>query len=256
MLPRIGDLFDQMRGANVFSRVDLRYGYHQFKIQKEYIHKVAFRTRYGHYEFVVVPFGLTNAPATNNVFKKYLDKFVHIFQDDILLYSKNEKYLRMILQVLREYNIYEKLSTGEFYQKQIHYLSDIISKEGICMDSKKIEAIINWPAPKNHDRCEIFHSVCWFLSKIHSRIFQDYTPNYLFTKEMDKVQLVQQMQGKFPSIKEASYQCPNFKNCRSRRKCVVSANACIEGLGGVLLQYNHVVCYNSQKLKKYEKICQ
>ena len=95
-LPQIDDLFDQMREENLFSKIELRFGYHQVRIRDQYIHNTTFKTRYGHYEFVVVPFGLTNAPATfmclmNSVFSRYLYKFVLVFFDDILIYSKNEE---------------------------------------------------------------------------------------------------------------------------------------------------------------------
>ena len=133
--PRIDDLFDQMRGVKVFSKIDLRSGYHQVRIKDEYIHKTTFRTRYGHYEFVVVPFGLINAPATfmclmNSVFSKYLDKFVLVFLDDILFYSKNEEEhgenFRLTLQLLREHQMYAKLRKCDFYRDRIHYLGYII----------------------------------------------------------------------------------------------------------------------------------
>ena len=129
-----------MRGAKIFSKIDLRSGYHQVRIKDEDIHKTAFRTRYGHYEFVVVPFGLTNAPATfimclmNSVFSRYLYKFVLVFLDDILVYSKNlkehEENLILTLKLLREHQLYEKLSKCDFYRDRIQYLGHIISKEG------------------------------------------------------------------------------------------------------------------------------
>ena len=123
-LPRIDDLFDQLRGAKILSKIDLRLGYHQVRIKEEDISKTTFKTRYGHYEFTVVPFGLINALATfmclmNGVFRKYLDKFVIVFLDDILIYSKSEEeheeHLRIVLQVLRENQLYAKLTKCSFY---------------------------------------------------------------------------------------------------------------------------------------------
>jgi hypothetical protein len=157
-LPRIDDLFYQLKDAKIFSKIDLRSGYHQVRIKDEDIGKTAFRTRYGHYEFTVVSFGLSNAPVVfmclmNGVFRSYLDKFVIVFLDDILVYSKteeeHEKHLRMVLQVLREHQMYAKLSKCSFYQRQIHYLGHIISEEGIVVDPEKVQAIREWPAPRN-----------------------------------------------------------------------------------------------------------
>ena len=122
-LPRIDDLFDQLQGASHFSKIDLRSGYHELKIRREDIPKTTFRTRYGHYEFLVLPFGLTNTPAAfmdlmNRVFKPYMDKFVVVFIDDILIYSKSHvehgEHLNIILQTLRTHQLYAKLSKCEF----------------------------------------------------------------------------------------------------------------------------------------------
>ena len=136
-LPRIDDLFDQLRGAKVFSKIDLRSRYHQIRIKNEDISKRTFRTSYGHYEFKVVPFGLKNAPTVfmclmNGFIRKYLHNFLIVFMDDILIYSKtkeeHEEHLRLVMQVLRELQLYAKLSKCSFYQGRIHYLGHIISK--------------------------------------------------------------------------------------------------------------------------------
>jgi hypothetical protein len=135
--PRINYLFDQLRGVNIFSNIDLRYGYYHVRINEEDIRKTSFRTRYKHYEFTVVSFVLSNAPVVfmclmNGVFKSYLDMFVIVFLDDILIYSKykeeHKNHLRMVMQALRKHKLYEKLSKCLFYHRQIHYLGHIISK--------------------------------------------------------------------------------------------------------------------------------
>jgi hypothetical protein len=156
--PRIDDLFDQLKSERIFSKIELRSRYHQVMIKEEYINKTTFKTRYGHYEFTVVPFGLSNVPTIfmclmNGFFREYLDKFFIVFLDDILIYYKSEeeheKHLRMVLQVLREHKLYAKMSKCIFYQKKIRYLGHIISAYGISIDPKKIEVIRGWPMPKN-----------------------------------------------------------------------------------------------------------
>jgi hypothetical protein len=157
-LPRIDDLFDQLAGAAVFSKIDLRSGYHQLKIKKEDVPKTAFRTRYGHYEFLVLPFGLTNAPAyfmdlMNRIFHPYLDKFVVVFIDDILVYSKSKEehaeHLRMVLSTLMRHKLYAKFKKCDFWMEKVHFLGHVITKEGISVDPAKIAAVVDWPRPTN-----------------------------------------------------------------------------------------------------------
>jgi len=152
-LPRIDDLFDQLKGACVFSKIDLRSGYHQVMIKEKDMQKTAFRTRYGHYEFVVMPFGLTNAPAIfmdlmNRVFRSYLDKFVVVFIDDILIYSSSQmehaNHLREVLETLMRNKLYAKLSKCEFWLNEVVFLGHVISEKGISVDPKKIEAVLRW----------------------------------------------------------------------------------------------------------------
>ena len=149
-------MFDQLQGAQIFSKIDLRLGYHQLKVAENDVPKTAFRTRYGHYEFLVMPFGLTNAPAAfmalmNKVFQSYLDKFVIVFIDDILVYSRSSEehadHLRMVLQILREKQLYAKLSKCELWLDHVVFLCHVISKRGIEVDPKKVEAVLKWEAP-------------------------------------------------------------------------------------------------------------
>jgi hypothetical protein len=155
-LPRINDLFNQLCGACVFSKIDIRSRYHQLKIRECDILKTTFILRYGMYEFTVMSFGLTNAPAyfmymMNKVFMEYLDKFVVVFIDDILVYSRNEEehegHLRLVLHKLRDHKLYAKLSKCEFWLKQVAFLGHVISKEGISVDPIKVQDVLSWKAP-------------------------------------------------------------------------------------------------------------
>ena len=159
-LPRIDILFDQLAGARVFSKIDLRFGYHQIKIKPSDIPKTAFSTRYGLYEYLVMSSGLTNAPAyfmylMNSVFMPELDKFVVVFIDDILIYSKNKEdhsnHLRVILQRLRDHRLYAKFSKCEFWLDSVKFLGHTISNEGISVDPSKVHEV---------------HEVCRCIGKI------------------------------------------------------------------------------------------
>jgi hypothetical protein len=151
-LPRIDDLFEQLRGACVFSKIDLRSGYHQLKIRRSDIPKTAFTTRYGLYEYTVMSFGLTNAPTyfmylMNKVFMEYLDKFVVVFIDDILVFSRNEEehaeHLRLVLQKLREHKLYAKRSKCEFWLREVSFLGHVVSNGGIAVDPSKVKDVLN-----------------------------------------------------------------------------------------------------------------
>ena len=156
-LPRIDDLFDQLRGARVYSKIDLCTGSHQLRVREVAIPKTAFRTRYGHFKFIVMPFGLTNAPAAfmdlmQRVFQPYLDQFVVVFIDDILIYSKSEEehedHLRIVLQALREHQLYAKFSKCEFWLTKVRFLGHVVLASGVSVDLGKVEAIMSWEIPK------------------------------------------------------------------------------------------------------------
>jgi hypothetical protein len=158
LIPRIEDLFDQIKGASIFLKIDLILGYHQLKIQESDIPKTAFHTRYRLYEYTVMFFGLTNVSAyfmylMNKVFMKYLDKFVVVFIDDILIFSKmeeeHEKHLRMVLEKLRSNQLYAKFSKCEFWLTEVAFLGHVISAGGVSVDLSKVKNVLNWVPPTN-----------------------------------------------------------------------------------------------------------
>jgi hypothetical protein len=179
-LPHIYILFDQLVKAKVFSKINLRFSYHQIKIRLEDISKTAFSTRYGLYEYLVMSFGLTNAPANfmylmNSVFMPELDKFVVVFIDDILIYSENEadhaEHLRVVLSRLREHKLYAKFSKCEFWLSKVPFLGHILSKDGILVDPSKVQEVMDWKAPT------LVHEVWSFLGLVgyYRRFIPDFS---------------------------------------------------------------------------------
>jgi hypothetical protein len=157
-LPRIDDLFYQLKGACVFSKIDLHSGYHQLKIRASDIPKTTFTTRYGLHDYTVMSFGLTNAPAyfmylMNKVFMEFLDKFVVVFIDDILIFFKTKEehaeHLKLVLQKLRKHKLYAKRSKCEFWLKEVSFLGHVVSNGGIAVDPSKVQDVLNWKPPIN-----------------------------------------------------------------------------------------------------------
>ena len=151
-MPRIDDLFDQLRGARVYSKIDLRISYHQLRVREVHILKTTFRTWYGHFEFTVMSFGLTNAQVVfmdlmHRMFQPYLDQFVVVFVDDILIYSKleeeHEGHLRIVIQALRDHQLYAKSSKCEFWLTKVRFLRHVVSTLGVSMDPEKVEAVMS-----------------------------------------------------------------------------------------------------------------
>ncbi|KAL0544262.1 hypothetical protein IC582_019375 [Cucumis melo] len=191
-LPRIDDLFDQLQGATVFSKINLRSGYLQLRIKDSDAPKTAFRSRYGHYEFIVMSFGLMNAPVVfvdlmNIVFKEFLDTFLIVFIDDILIYSKteaeHEENLRMVLETLRANKLYAKFSKCEFLLKHVSFLGHVVSKAGVSVDPAKIEAVTSWPQPSTVSEVRSFLCLASYYRRFVENFSRIATPLTQLTRK-------------------------------------------------------------------------
>jgi hypothetical protein len=173
-LPWIDILFDQLSKAKMFSKIDLRLGYHQIKIRPQDIPKTVFSTRYGLYEYLVMSFGLTNAPTyfmylMNSIFMLELDKFVIMFIDDILIYLENEEdhaeHIRIVLTRLREHQLYAKFSKCEFWLKRVPFLGHMLSKSGILVDPSKVQEVMDWKSPTIVHEVQSFLGLAWYYRR-------------------------------------------------------------------------------------------
>ncbi|KAA0058399.1 pol protein [Cucumis melo var. makuwa] len=261
-LPRIDDLFDQLQGATVFSKIDLRSGYHQLRIKDEDVPKTAFRSRYGHYEFIVMSFGLTNAPAVfmdlmNRVFREFLDTFVIVFIDDILIYSKteaeHEEHLRMVLQTLRNNKLYAKFSKCEFWLKQVSFLGHVVSKAGVSVDPAKIEAVTGWTRPSTVSEVRSFLGLAGYYRRFVENFSRIATPLTQLTRKGAPFVWSKACEDSFQTLKQKLVTAPVLTVPDGSGSFVIYSDASKKGLGCVLMQQGKVVAYASRQLKSHEK---
>ncbi|KAJ1691029.1 hypothetical protein LUZ63_015184 [Rhynchospora breviuscula] len=261
-LPRIDDLFDQLQGSSVYSKIDLRTGYHQLRIRPSDVEKTAFRTRYGHYEYLVMPFGLTNAPAAfmdlmNRIFRDLLDSCVVVFIDDILIYSKtleeHEEHLQLVLERLRNHRLYAKLSKCEFWLEQVAFLGHIISGKGLAVDPDKIKAVTEWKPPKTVTEVRSFLGLAGYYRRFvpdFSKIARPLTK--LLQKDI-RFEWEEMQKESFQELKTRLVTAPILAMPISGQDYVVYTDASRFGLGCVLSQNGHVIAYGSRQLRPHEQ---
>ncbi|KAL5828810.1 hypothetical protein ACOSQ3_018278 [Xanthoceras sorbifolium] len=248
-LPRIDDLFDQLRGASL-------------RVKDSDVQKTAFRTRYGHYEFIVMPFGLTNAPAAfmdlmNRTFRPYLDQFVVVFIDDILIYSQSpeehDRHLRIVLQTLREKKLYAKFSKCEFWLNEIAFLGHIVSVKGITADPKKIEAVMEWKPPKNVTEIRSFLGLAGYYRRFVKGFSSIATPLTKLLHKNVKFEWNEKCQIAFEKLKAMLVEAPIMVQPVSSKDYVIYSDASHNDLSCVLMQEGKVVAYASRQLKTHEQ---
>lgn len=255
-LPRIDDLFDQLAGASIFSKIDLRTGYHQVKVKECNVEKTAFGTRYEHYEFLVMPFGLTNAPAMfmdmmNRIFKSFLDQFVIVFIDDILVYSKNNVnhavHLRIILELLREHKLFAKFSKCEFLLQKITFLGHIISGEGIYVDSEKVKVVVEWPRPTSVTEVKSFLGLVGYYRRFVRGFSQIALSLSKLTRKDVKFEWIVECEQSFQELKKCLASTPVLTIPSGTEEFQLYSDASLKGLGCVLMQNRKVIAYASRQ---------
>ena len=254
-LARIDDLFDQLRRARVYSKIDLRIGYHQLRVRETDIPKTAFRTRYENFEFTVMPFGLTNAPAAfmdlmHKVFHPYLDLFVVVFVDDILIYSETEEdhedHLRVILHTLRDHQLYAKFSKCEFWLTEVRFLEYVGSSSGVSVDPEKVEAVMSWERPKSVFEIRNFLG----LAGYYKRFIEDFSrlaaPMTKLTWKVVKFEWNDSCERAFQELKWRLTSAAILVVLERGQEYSVYYDSSKDGLGCVLMQSGRVVAYGSR----------
>ncbi|KAL0551582.1 hypothetical protein IC582_010671 [Cucumis melo] len=238
-LPKIDDLFDQLQGATVFSKIDLRSGYHQLRIKDGDVPKTAFRSRYGHYEFIVMSFGLTNAPAVfidlmNKVFREFLDTFVIVFIDDILIYSKTE-------------------AEHEEHLRMVSFLGHVLYKARVSVDPAKIEVVTSWPRPSTISEFPIFLSLAGYYRRFVENFSRIATPLTQLTRMGASFVWSKACEDSFQNLKQKLVTALVLTVPDDSGSFVIYSDASKKGLGCVLMQQGKLVAYASRQLKSHEQ---
>jgi hypothetical protein len=260
-LPRIDILFDQLARAKIFSKIDLRSGYHHIKIRPSDIPKPAFSTRYGLYEYLVMSFGLTNAPAyfmylMNSVFMPELDKFVVVFIDDILIYSKNledhAKHLHVVLQYLRDHRLYAKFSKCEFWLDTVRFLGHTNSKDGISVDPIKVQEVMDFKPPTSVHQIHSFLGLAGYYRRFIPNFSRIAKPMIELLKKGVKFSWNEKCEEAFHTLRAHLTTTPVLSEPDTSRPFDVYCDASGIGLGCVLMQDNRVIAYASRALQTHE----
>jgi hypothetical protein len=265
-IPRIDEIFDRLQGAEYFTSLDLRSGYYQIRVRDQDIPKTCIRTRYGSFEFLVMPFGLTNAPSTfqavmNDVFREYLDDFVMVYIDDILIYSRTAeehfRHVRLILERLREHTLYGKLSKCEFNRPSLPFLGHVVGRNGVSMQDSKVQALVKWAPLRNVTEVQSFLG----LANYYRRFIKDFSRLAAPLSELTKKKVPFEWGGdqeiSFNALKSAVQNAPVLQLADPTKPYVVTCDASDLGIGAVLEQEQddgpHPVAFASRKLSSAER---
>lgn len=264
-LPRVDELFDRLQGSKYFSKIDLRSGYHQIRIDDEDVPKTAFRTRYGHFEFMVLPFGLTNAPATfmhlmHETFRPFLDSFVIVFLDDILIYSKTQeehhRHVRQVLDVLRKQKLFAKLSKCELFRTEVEFLGHLIGRDGVRMMEDKVKAVQEWPVPTTVTQVRAFLGTAGYYRKFIKDFSSVAAPLSDLTKDGVTFEWSAKQEESFQKLKGAMAQAPILILPDPNLSYVVNTDASGFATGAVLQQDQgkglQPIAYLSKKMQDAE----
>ena len=253
---------NQLHGSSVFSKIDIRSGYHQILVKADDVQKTAFRSWYGHYEYVVMSFSVTNAPAVfmdymNRIFRPFLDKFVVVFIDDILIYSRTweeqAEHLRLVLSVLREKKLYAKLSKCKLWMDEVQFLGHVISAHGIAVDPAKVDVVVKWESPKSATEIRSFVGLAGYYMRFIEGFSKIVAPLTQLTRKDQPFTWTDKCEESFQKLKRRLTSAPILVIPDMGKPFEVYCDASHLGLGCVLMQEKKAVAYASRQLKVHER---